>query len=53
MGYLALMGTVEDPAALQLLKETMELLETQKQIDDGRAKTLDLNDSLKAISSYP
>lgn len=53
MGYLALLGTVEDPAALQLLKETMELLETQKQIDDDRAKTPDLNDSLKAISSYP
>lgn len=53
MGYLALLGTVEDPVALQLLKEIMELLETQKQIDDDRAKTPDLNDSLKAISSYP
>ena len=48
-GYLSRVSFVGDPAALELLKETMELLEAQKHIDENRAKTPNLDDTLKDI----
>lgn len=35
--------------ALELLQETVELLDTQKEIDNSRAKISDINNTLKAI----
>ena len=48
--YLDRVGTVGDPVALQLLKNSAELLEAQKQIDDEVAKAPNiLNDTLQSI----
>ena len=44
--YLDRVGIVGDPVALQLLKNSAELLQAQKQIDDEVAKTPNiLNDT--------
>ena len=48
-GYLSRVSFVGDPAALELLKETMELLEAQMHIDDNRAKAPNLEDTFKDI----
>ena len=43
-------GTVRDPAALELLNETMNLLEKQRQFDnDGATMLNSLSDMLKVI----
>ena len=43
------MSFVGDPTTLELLKETIELLEAQKHINKNRAKTPNLDDTLKDI----
>ena len=49
-GYLDRVGTVGDPVALQLLKNSAELLQAQKQIDDEVAKAPNiLNNTLQSI----
>lgn len=47
--YLEQVGILGDSVALQLLRETLELLNMQHQIDSNGAKTPNLNDTLKAI----
>ena len=47
--YLAYVSTARDSVALELLKETAELLNTQKEIDNSRAKMPNLKDTLNAI----
>lgn len=43
---------VGDPVALELLKETMKLLEAQKHINNNKAKVPDLKDTLKDIQLF-
>lgn len=47
--FLMYVGSAGDPAAWQLLKETMKLLEAQKRINNEKAKTSNLNNILKNI----
>lgn len=50
--YLLQVSFVKDSAALKLLKETIELLEAQKHIDNNRAKSPNLDDTFKDIQLF-
>ena len=48
-GTFVQISFVEDPVALELLKEIMKLMEVQKHIDNNRTKVPNLEDTLKNI----
>lgn len=50
--FLVCVGSAGDPAARQLLKKTMKLLEAQKCINNEKAKTSNLNNILKDIQLF-